>query len=97
VSPQAPVYSSEKTQEHTYVPALPKLEVFQLYLGGDGFNKVTVFSLNLRVAQDKYEPEILIGLVLQAVIFNLLMLPLSIWAMVRWKKLSPLSRYHIQD
>ncbi len=39
-----------------------------------------------------YEPEIMIGLTLQAVVFNSVMLPLSIWAMIRWSRLSPLSR-----
>lgn len=37
---------------------------------------------------------VVLGLVIQALIFNCLMLPVGIWAMLRWRRLSPLSPMH---
>ena len=37
---------------------------------------------------------VIIGLVIQAFIFNCFMLPVGIWAMLRWRRLSPMSRMY---
>lgn len=41
-----------------------------------------------------YEPLELIGYAIQGMIFNIAMLPLSVWAMFRWLRLSPMSRLY---
>ena len=41
-----------------------------------------------------YEPIEVFGSVVQGVVFNVLTLPLSVWAMVRWRKRSPMSMYY---
>ena len=38
-----------------------------------------------------YEPIEVFGYAIQGVIFNIMMLPVSIWAMFRWRRLSPMS------
>lgn len=40
---------------------------------------------------DDYDFLTVIGMLVQAFLFNCLMLPLSIWAMFKWKRKSPLS------
>lgn len=37
---------------------------------------------------------VFIGLMIQAFLFNCLMLPIGIWAMLRWRRLSPMSPMH---
>ena len=41
-----------------------------------------------------YEPIELFGYIIQGVIYNFVMLPLSIWALLRWRRLSPMSRLY---